>query len=51
MAVHVQVRETAVLPVRLPMSPGGYQEGLDSRSTTTHTAATTPSLFSVQYIE
>lgn len=55
MDIHVQVCgfvcDTAVLPVRHPMLPGGYQEELDSRSTTTHTAATTPSLFSEQCIE
>ncbi len=38
--------DTVDLPVRTPMWPGGYQEELDIRSTTPHTVATTPSLFS-----
>lgn len=43
--------QVCVSPVHFPMLPGGYQEGLDTRSTMPHTAATTPSLFSKQYTE
>ena len=55
MCVHLQmcvgVCETAALPVHPPMWPGGSREGLDSRSATSHTAATTPSSFSERHTD